>query len=105
MIRRIYHFILTMAILGFLSLALMNCTYEDDLYPAAPDAYHWISMGSPGVGWNTSFAIAIDPSDNKPVVVFRDMAVGKPHVKKWSSDTTWIDLGFPSLDSHVSFLT
>ncbi len=95
MIRRIYRILLIGAILGFLSFALMDCSNDEEpMFPAAPDVYHWISMGSPGLGWNTASSIAIDPSDNKPVVVFRDMVDGRPHVMKWDSGTTWTDLGF-----------
>jgi hypothetical protein len=73
---------------------LSSCVQEENRFPAAPDAYYWDAMGSPGVGWVTCYAIVNDPSDNKPVVVFEDMNVGRPHVKKWDSGTAWTDLGF-----------
>jgi hypothetical protein len=62
---------------------------------AALDAYYWESLGSPGEGYNSASAIVIDPSDNKPIIVFQDLSGGGsiPHVMKWSSGTSWTDLG------------
>jgi hypothetical protein len=66
---------------------------DDRYYP--DDWYSWNSLGSPGKGEHTGFAIAVDTSDNKPVVVFRDSENGtRPHVFKWSSGTSWTNLGF-----------
>ena len=61
----------------------------------------WTDMGFPATGncqgWWRPPSITIDPSDNKPVVVFVDADNGrKAQVKKWSIGTTWTDLGFPS---------
>jgi hypothetical protein len=39
--------------------------------------------------------IAIDLSDNKPVIAYVDFANGnKIKVQKWSNDETWTDLGY-----------
>lgn len=58
------------------------------------DYYHWNTLGKPGIGWGTATAIAIAPSDNKPIVTFRDMVEYKPRVMKWSHDEVWTDLGY-----------
>jgi hypothetical protein len=91
-----YSFIFTAALLGLFTMVLMGCDDSNDNDNDYPDDwYSWESLGSLGEGWGTRRAMVIDPSDNKPVVVFRDMANGgRPHVKKWSSGTTWTDLGF-----------
>jgi hypothetical protein len=61
----------------------------------------WIDLGfvssGPTNGWYNQPSITLDPSDNKPVVAFSDGDNGwKIHVKKWSTDTNWTDLGFVS---------
>lgn len=91
-----YSFILTTAVLGIFSMVLMGCEGTPNSY-IPEDYYFWESMGSPGVGWGTRFAMAIDPSDNKPVLVFKHYMADstRPHVMKWSAGTTWTDLGFP----------
>jgi hypothetical protein len=93
--KNIRSFVLVFIILfvGAIIFTFSSCG-NDEGVGAAPDAYYWDTMGSPGEGWVTRYAIVNDPSDNKPVVVFRDMTVGRPHVMKWDSGTTWTDLGF-----------
>jgi hypothetical protein len=61
----------------------------------------WTDLGILSQRWSDNPSITIDPSDNKPVVVFRDWEnnVGPGnfiHVKKWSEGTSWIGLGYPS---------
>ena len=76
-------------------LTTAGCFHSDDGggNGIPDDYYHWDSLGSPGMGWGTASAIVIDPSDNKPVIVFRDMSIGRPHIMKWSSGEYWIDMG------------
>jgi hypothetical protein len=41
--------------------------------------------------------LACDPSDNKPVVAYSDWDNSKKaRAMKWSSGTTWTDLGYPA---------
>ena len=65
--RRVYSFILTTVILGLFAVMLMGCTIPND-----SDNFYWNSLGNTGVGWNTPIAIAIDPSNNKPVWIYTD---------------------------------
>jgi hypothetical protein len=54
----------------------------------------WTDLGSVGTG--TWTAIALDPTDNKPFVVFRDLSAGgggKATLVKYVSGTTWTALG------------
>ena len=56
-------------------------------------------MGFASTGSAQYISIAVDPSDNKAVIVSSDGAVGidgKALVMKWGSGTTWLDLGFAS---------
>jgi hypothetical protein len=71
-----------------------QCDSDDDgCNEAALDAYYWNSLGSFGEGYNTSFAIVIDPADNKPVVTFMDVVNWQIHVQKWDTGTSWDSLG------------
>ena len=56
----------------------------------------WSSLGTIGTLTGNRCDIAIDASDGKPVVIFRDFGDSKSrfHIMKWSSGTTWIDRGF-----------
>ncbi len=94
--RRIkFPFIFVAVVVG-LFILLTGCSPPEDegrIY------VEWVAedLGSPGEGWMTTAGFALDPSDNKPVVVFIDMSnIGahRPHVMKWSSGTTWTNLGF-----------
>jgi hypothetical protein len=86
-------FALAVVTIVFLSLVfLTDCSNEDSDYNPYIE---WVAedLGSPGDGWATPTGLAIDPSDNKPVVVYSESLT--PRVKKWSSGTTWTDLGSP----------
>ena len=87
-------YLLLAIITAFGLLSIITTCGDDDGDDGPNDYFFWESMGSPGIGWGTSSAIALDPSDNKPVVVFRDMTDGRPHVMKWSDGTSWTDMGF-----------
>ena len=55
-----------------------------------------VRPGGGAGGVLTTSGLALDPSDNKPIVAFKDMSAiggGRPHVLKWSSGTTWTDCG------------
>ncbi len=82
--------------IGFIvSVAFIYSCGGDGGSDIPDDYYFWEQLGSPGVGGGTPRAIAIDPSDSKPVIVFIDKINDhKPHVKKWSDNTSWTDMGF-----------
>ncbi len=64
----------------------------------------WIDMGYPFTGYGGSFSIAIDPSDNNPVICgqgeFWDAPVFMVMLMKWSSGTTWTELGYIETSEH-----
>ncbi len=75
-----------------LSILLIGCALEPDEYRFV----EWVGtdLGSPGEGACTLKDLALDPSDNKPVVAHRELNPPYAiHVKKWSTGTTWTDLG------------
>jgi hypothetical protein len=89
-----YSVLASVSIIGLTAIIATGGGGDDN---TLEDDYSWDHLGSLGEGWNTRFSVAIDPSDNKPVVVFVDMANNhKAQVMKWSADTTWTDLGYPS---------
>ena len=55
------------------------------------------AMGKRGSG-EAIVKVTVDPSDNKPLVVFATgssgVDLGEAQVTKWSSGTTWVDLGY-----------
>ena len=66
----------------------------------------WTDMGSPSSIMACSTTIVIDPSDSKPVVALSEIPNGqggpsKAHVMKWSSGTSWSDLGYPTFDGSI----
>ena len=61
------------------------------------DGTTWTDLGYASTGDSYNPSIVIDPSDNKPVVVFQDS--GRTHVTKWDTGTTWTDLGYASVAS------
>ena len=58
----------------------------------------WTDLGYASSGSGDYTSIIIDPSDNKPIVAFRDDgdASNRTRVVKWNTGTSWTDLGFPS---------
>ena len=60
------------------------------------------SMGSPlSTAINEWMAIALDPTDEKPFMVFRDENDGgNIKVYKWSSDTSWVNYGTVGTDGN-----
>lgn len=88
-------------------------TYVDGQYGGRVHVMKWItgpcwidlgfaSDGSAGSQFYTApvTSSAIDPSDNKPVVVFSDGENGnRAHVMKWAAGTNWTDYGFASSDT------
>ena len=59
--------------------------------------YIWTDLGYASTGNAPWIRIAIDPSDNNPVALFKDVDnVYRAHVMKWDTGTTWTDLGYAS---------
>lgn len=87
-----------MVVLGLFTVVITGCDGSDGSADSIPeDYYFWDYLGTLGQGWVTPYAIAIDPSDNQPIVVFVDMANGhKAQVMKLSAGGAWTDLGIPS---------
>jgi hypothetical protein len=59
------------------------------------DGTNWTDMGYPSPVGGLHPAIAIDLSDNKPIVAFTAGSHDYVQVVKWSSGTTWTDMGTP----------
>ncbi len=58
---------------------------------------HWTYLGKPTTGKSDSPEIVVD-SSNTPILLYKDYAYpgtsqARPVVKKWSSGTTWTDMG------------
>ena len=77
-----------------LTCTILGCSDEQSDW----ESYEWQSMGSPGAGPVSAFSMAMDPSDDKPVIVYQDIHLGEPlpHALKWDSGTSWVDLGYPN---------
>jgi len=60
----------------------------------------WSDLGNPVSGNSTAAILALDPTDDKPVVVLRD---GSLRVLKWSSGQTWTDLGAIGTDTSYAY--
>lgn len=59
-----------------------------------------VNLGAYSGSTNTSNTHIRIPSDNLPVIVFRDPASGdRAHVMKWQSGLVWTDLGYASTNS------
>jgi hypothetical protein len=55
----------------------------------------WTDLGYPSPGEGMNPTLAVDPTDNKPIVAFSTENYDHVHVLKWFSGTTWTDLGAP----------